>query len=70
VTNATTGSERVVPGQRQPARGQATLLTRLIQPVRTHWQFSVVLLSALVARIVVVLGYPPVFWFSDSYNYK
>jgi hypothetical protein len=69
VTNATTGSERVVPGQRQPARGQATLLTRLIQPVRTHWQFSVVLLAALVARIVVVLGYPPVFWFSDSYNY-
>jgi hypothetical protein len=69
VTNATTGSERVVPGQRQPARGQATLLTRLIQPVRTHWQFSVVMLAALVARIVVVLGYPPVFWFSDSYNY-
>ncbi len=69
MTNATTGSERVVPGQRQPARGQATLLTRLIQPVRTHWQFSVVMLAALVARIVVVLGYPPVFWFSDSYNY-
>ena len=69
MTNATTGSERVIPGQRQPARGQATLLTRLIQPVRTHWQFSVVLLAAFVARIVVVLGYPPVFWFSDSYNY-
>jgi len=69
VTNATTGSERVVPGQRQPAREQATLLTRLIRPVQTHWQFSVVLLAALVARIVVVLGYPPVFWFSDSYNY-
>jgi hypothetical protein len=69
VTNATTGSERVVPGQRQPAREQPALLARLIQPVRTHWQFSVVLLAALVARIVVVLGYPPVFWFSDSYNY-
>ena len=69
MTNATTGSERVAPGQQQPAREHPGLLARLIQPVRTHWQFSLVLLAALVARIVVVLGYPPVFWFSDSYNY-
>ena len=69
MTNATTGSDRVVPGQQQPAQAPPTLLARLIQPVRTHWQFSLVLLAGLVARIVVVLGYPPVFWFSDSYNY-
>ena len=68
MTNATTGSERVVPGQ-QPAGEQPAWLARLVQPVRTHWQFSLVLLAGLVARIVVVLGYPPVFWFSDSYNY-
>ena len=68
MTNATTGSERVVPGQ-QPAGEQHAWLARLVQPVRTHWQFSLVLLAGLVARIVVVLGYPPVFWFSDSYNY-
>ncbi len=68
MTNATTGSERVVPGQ-QPAREQPGLLARLIQPVRAHWQFSLVMLAGLVVRIVVMLGYPPVFWFSDSYNY-
>ena len=68
MTNATTGSERVVPGQPQ-AGEQPAWLARLVQPVRTHWQFSLVLLAGLVARIVVVLGYPPVFWFSDSYNY-
>src|SRR5579859_8123986 len=69
VTNATTGSERVVPGQEQPAGKQPALLPRLVQPVRTHWQFSLVLLAGLVARFVVMLGYPPVFLFSDSYNY-
>jgi hypothetical protein len=45
------------------------LLARLIRPVVTHWQFSLVIVAAIVARIVVVLGYPPIFWFSDSYNY-
>ena len=35
----------------------------------THWQFGLVVVAAVAVRIVVVLGYPPVLWFSDSYNY-
>ena len=42
---------------------------RLTRPAVTHWQFSIVLLAAIVVRIIVILGYPPILWFSDSYNY-
>jgi hypothetical protein len=34
-----------------------------------HWPFGLVVVAAVVVRVVVVLGYPPVLWFSDSYNY-
>jgi hypothetical protein len=34
-----------------------------------HWQFAIVLAAAIVVRIIVVLGYPPILWFNDSYNY-
>ncbi len=34
-----------------------------------HWQFGLVVVAAIAVRIVVVLGYPPILWFSDSYNY-
>jgi hypothetical protein len=69
LTNTTTGSERVVPGQQPPAGERTPLLARLVRPVVTHWQFSLVVVAAILTRIVVVLGYPPIFWFSDSYNY-
>jgi hypothetical protein len=69
LANATTGSELVVPGQKPPADERAPLVTRLVRPVVTHWQFGLVVLAAIAMRIVVILGYPPVFWFSDSYNY-
>lgn len=68
MTNATTGSERVVPDQ-QPAGERNLLQARLIRPALAHWQFGLVLVAAIAARIVVVLGYPPLLWFSDSYNY-
>jgi len=69
LTNATTGSERVVPGQPPPANERGSLPARLVRPVVTHWQFGLVVLAAVVMRIIVVLGYPPILWFSDSYNY-
>src|ERR1700728_1288638 len=54
----------------QPAPPKRTLpLARLVHPVVAHWQFAVVVLAAVVMRIVVVIAYPPIFWFSDSYNY-
>ena len=27
------------------------------------------LAAAVVVRIIVILGYPPILWFNDSYNY-
>jgi hypothetical protein len=69
LTNATTGSERIVPGQQPPAGQRSPLLTRLVRPAVTHWQFGLVVLAAVAMRIVVILGYPPILWFSDSYNY-
>ena len=69
MTNTATGSERTVPGQQPPAGERNPLLARLVRPVVTHWQFSLVVAAAIVMRLVVVLGYPPIFWFSDSYNY-
>ena len=69
MTNATTGSERVVPDQQPPARGRTPLPARLISPVRAHWQFGLVAAAAIAVRIVVILGYPPILYFSDSYNY-
>src|SRR5208282_3536526 len=68
LSNATTGSDRVVPGQ-QPPEERVSRLTRLTRPAVTHWQFSIVLLAAIVVRIIVILGYPPILWFTDSYNY-
>ena len=69
MANTATGSERVVPGQHPPAGKRGPLPTWLVRPAITNWQFTIVLAAAVVIRIIVVLGYPPVFWFSDSYNY-
>ena len=68
MSNATTGSDRVAPGQ-QPPEERDALLARLIRPAVTHWQFGIVLAAAIVMRIIVILGYPPILWFNDSYNY-
>jgi hypothetical protein len=68
LTNTTTGSERIVPGE-PPSAHRSLPLSRLIRPLIDHWPFSLVVLAAILARIVVVLAYPPIFWFSDSYNY-
>jgi hypothetical protein len=66
LTNATTGSDRVVPDQQPPAGERKPLLVR---PVAAHWQFGLVAAAAIAVRIVVILGYPPILYFSDSYNY-
>ncbi len=69
MTNATTGSDRIVPGQQPSAGERSPLLARVAHPAITHWQFTIVVLAAIVVRLVVILGYPPILWFSDSYNY-
>ena len=42
---------------------------RLRRTVRRHWQFSLVVLAAFLMRAVVMLAYPPIMWFNDSFNY-
>jgi hypothetical protein len=69
LSNTTTGSDRVVPGQQPPEDRRASLLTRLTGSVAAHWQFATVVAVAVLMRIIVVLGYPPILWFDDSYNY-
>ena len=68
MSNATTGSDRVVPGQ-QPPEQRDSRLARLARPAVTHWQFTVVVAAAIAVRLIVILGYRPIFWFDDSYNY-
>jgi len=73
LSNATTGSDRVVPDQQPPQQPpqqeRGPRLTRLTRPAVTHWQFTVVLAAAVLVRIIVIVGYPPILWFNDSYNY-
>jgi hypothetical protein len=69
LTDTTTGSERIVPGQEPPAAEPSPLVARLVRPAVTNWQFTVLVLAAAAVRLVVILGYPPVLWFNDSYNY-
>jgi hypothetical protein len=44
-------------------------LTGTGRGLAAHWQFSVVLAVAVALRCVVMLGYRPILWYSDSYNY-
>ena len=69
MSNATTGSDRVIPGQQPPDDERGSRLARLARPAVTHWQFVIVAAAAVVVRIIVVLGYPPILWFNDSYTY-
>ena len=69
MSNTTTGSDRVVPDQQPPEERRASRLARLTGSVAAHWQFAIVVAVAVVMRIIVMLGYPPILWFDDSYNY-
>jgi hypothetical protein len=52
-----------------PGRWDQRAWRRLVPVLRPHWQFGLVLLAAAALRLIVILGYPPVLWFNDSYNY-
>ena len=69
MSNTTTGSDRVIPDKQPPQEERGPRLARLTRPAVTHWQFTVVIAVAVVVRIIVILGYPPILWFNDSYNY-
>ncbi len=53
-------------GRRWPGR---ELPNRVWGLIRRHRLFAAVLAGAVMLRAVVMLGYPPVMWFNDSYSY-
>lgn len=59
------GSARLAGPEALPRR----TLTGTVRGLAAHWQFSVVLAVAVALRCVVMLGYQPILWYSDSYNY-
>jgi hypothetical protein len=71
VTGAT--SEAAPPPDPAPSdEGAAERLQarqRLAGLTRRHGLFGLALAGALALRIVVMLGYPPIIWFHDSYAY-
>src|SRR6476646_11781674 len=69
MAKATTGSDRVMPDEQPPQEERGPRLARLTRPAVAHWQFTIVLAAAVVIRIIVILGYRPILWFNDSYNY-
>ena len=78
----TTGGDVDVAGSREEAAEErrngrtrgligwvASIPSRLRGTIRRHWQFSLVLLAAASLRLVIIVAYPPIMWFNDSYNY-
>jgi len=47
----------------------AAVPRRVRDAIRINWQFSLVALAAILLRVVVILGYPAIMWFNDSFNY-
>jgi hypothetical protein len=64
---ADASQEAVVRGG--PLGWLATAPGRLKRTVRVHWQFSLVVLAAVIMRVIVMVGFPPIMWFDDSFNY-
>ncbi len=42
---------------------------RVSRLLSAHWRFGIVIALAAALRVVVMLGYPPILWYSDSYSY-
>jgi hypothetical protein len=45
------------------------LLTGAKNLLIAHLPFCIVVAAATAMRVIVMLGYPPILWFNDSYNY-
>ncbi len=55
--------------QRATARGDPRAGNRIASLARRHGLFALVVVGAAALRAVVMLGYPPIIWFHDSYSY-
>lgn len=68
------GTHRDGPSPSQASPSQAStarpgLRERAAGLARRHWLFALVLAGAVALRAVVMLGFPPIIWFHDSYSY-
>ena len=61
-------ADDAVPGGGR-LRGVTSWPGRLRRTTRVHWQFSLVVAAAILMRAIVLLAYPPIMWFNDSFNY-
>jgi hypothetical protein len=57
------------PGARESPAGSGRVWAAVLAVPREHALFCSVLLVAVIVRVIVVLGYPPALWFSDSLPY-
>src|SRR5579875_1854169 len=53
----------------QTATSRPSSRDRVAGPAQRHWLFALALAGAAALRAVVMLGYPPIIWFHDSYSY-
>lgn len=53
----------------EPPAQHRSLARRLTGRAAAHWQFCLVVAAAVLLRVAVLLGYPPIMWFNDSYYY-
>jgi hypothetical protein len=56
-------------GQERAGGAQTAGSTRFRRFATTHGPFGVIVLAAVALRAIVMLGYPPIMWFNDSYFY-
>jgi hypothetical protein len=50
-------------------RSDEPLHARALQLLARHWAVAVVLFAGLVVRVLVVIAYNPIFWFTDTHGY-
>jgi hypothetical protein len=53
----------------EPPALRQRLARRLTRRAAENWQFCLVTAAAVLLRVTVLLGYPPIMWFNDSYYY-
>ncbi|MBW3593271.1 MAG: hypothetical protein KY396_06230, partial [Actinobacteria bacterium] len=55
--------------EREPERGEPSRARALHGFLRRHWAIALVLVAGAVLRVVVMLAYDPLFWFTDTSGY-
>ena len=68
-SGAAPASPEIPPDTAEGAAATERAPRRVSRLLGAHWQFGIVIALAAALRVVVMLGYPPILWYSDSYSY-